>query len=110
MEKTTLISFHSIEKLGVSLEELYSEKVQLLVHLTNSKHEYTLVLIGRDKEADFLLSSWTGNYYVRSSKGMNRQKYTSLKGIENAVKNLVKKHICDTSIVSFSVSNEINFF
>lgn len=106
----TIITFHKIKSLGISLDELYSEKMQLRVHLTDSKHEYTLVLIGRDKEPDFLLSSWSGNYYVRSSKGMNRQKYTSLKGIEKAVLNLVKKHICDTSIISYSLSTEINQF
>jgi hypothetical protein len=106
----TLTTFHKIKSLGISLEELYSEKMQLRVHLTNSKHEYTLVLIGRDKEADFLLSSWAGNYYARSNKGMNRQKYTSLKGIENAVLNLVKKYICDTSAVYYSLSSEINIF
>jgi cystathionine beta-lyase family protein involved in aluminum resistance len=105
-----ITTFHKIKILGISLEELYSEKMQVRVHLTNSKHEYTLVLIGRDKEADFLLSSWSGNYYVRSNKGMNRQKYTSLKGIENAVLNLVKKHICDTSVVSYSLSSEIYLF
>jgi len=106
----TINTFHNIKNLGISLEELYSEKMQLRVHLTNSKHEYTLVLVGRDKEADFLLSSFSGNYFVRSSKGMNRQKYTSLKGIENAVLNLVRKYICDTSVVSYSLSNEINPF
>lgn len=103
-----ITTFHSIKKLGITLDELYKEKMQLRVHLTNSKHEYTLVLIGRDKEPDFLLSSWGANFYVRSNKGMNRQKYTSLKGIEKAVENLVKKHICNTSQISYSLSNEIN--
>jgi len=105
-----ITTYHNIKSLGISLEELYTEKMQLRVHLTDSKHEYTLVLVGRDKEADFLLSSFSGNYFVRSAKGMNRQKYTSLKGIENAVLNLVRKYICDTSVVSYSLSNEINPF
>ena len=104
------ISFHNIKKLNISLEELYSEKMQIRINLTGSKYEYTLVLIGRDKEPDFLVSSWSGNYYVRTNKGMNRKKYTSLTGIDKAVKNLVKKHICENSVVSYSLSDEINPF
>ena len=63
--------YNTLQKTGVTIEQLYNEQKQIRVHLN---HLYTLVLIGRDKEPDFLLSSFSGNYYVRSNKGTNLQK------------------------------------
>lgn len=97
----------TLKQYNVTIEQLYNEQKQIRVHLN---HLYTLVLIGRDKEPDFLLSSFSGNYYVRSNKGMNRQRYTTLKGIEKAIKNLVNKSICFEGEIMFSISNEINIF
>ena len=99
--------YNTLQKTGVTIEQLYNEQKQIRVHLN---HVYTLVLMGRDKEPDFLLSSFSGNYYVRSNKGMNRQKYTTLKGIEKAIKNLVNKSICFEGKIMFSISDEINIF
>ena len=99
--------YNTLQKTSVTIEQLYNEKKQIRVHLN---HLYTLILIGRDKEPDFLLSSFSGNYYVRSNKGINRQKYTTLKGIEKAIKNLVNKSICFEGEIMFSVSDEINMF
>ena len=99
--------YNTLQKTGVTIEQLYNEQKQIRVHLN---HVYTLVLMGRDKEPDFLLSSFSGNYYVRSNKGMNRQKYTTLKGIEKAIKNLVNKSICFEGNIMFSISDEINIF
>ena len=99
--------YNTLQKTGVTIEQLYNEQKQIRVHLN---HLYTLVLIGRDKEPDFLLSSFSGNYYVRSNKGMNRQKYTTLKGIEKAIENLVNKSICFEGKIMFSISDEINMF
>jgi hypothetical protein len=103
-------SHHNIKDLGITIEQLYNEQKQINVHLSDKNHIYTLVLVGRDKEPDFLLSSFIGNYYVRSAKGMNRQKYTTLKGIQKAVLNLISKNIDSDGVVSFSVSDEINPF
>jgi len=105
-----MVTTHKIKNLGVTLEQLYNEEKQISVHLSDKPYIYTLVLVGRDKEPDFLLSSFVANYYVRSSKGMNRQKYTTLAGIESAVKNLIEKNINTNGIVSFSVWDEINPF
>ena len=99
--------YSTLQKTGVTIEQLYNQQKQIRVHLN---HLYTLVLIGRDEEPDFLLSSFSGNYYVRSNKGMNRQKYTTLKGIEKAIKNLVNKSICFEGEIMFSISDEINMF
>lgn len=105
-----LVSKHNIKDLGVTLEQLYNEEKQINVHLTDKNHIYTLVLIGRDKTPDFLLSSFIGNYYVRSAKGINRQKYTSLNGIQRAVKNLINKNINSEGVISFSLSDEISYY
>ena len=103
-------SHHKIKDLKVTIEQLYNEDKQLRVHLTSSKHIYTLVLVGRDKEPDFLLSSWSGNYYCRSNYGINRKKYSSLKGIENAVVRLVNKNIDDVSRISYSIGDSVDIF
>jgi hypothetical protein len=105
-----MYSHHKIKDCKVTLEQLYSQDKQIKVHLSDKNHVYTLVLVGRDNEPDFLLSSFIGNYYVRSNKGMNRQKYTSLQGVENAVKRLINKNINTNGVISFSISNEINPF
>jgi len=104
------ISYHNIEKTGVTLDQLYNQEKQIRVHLTDNKYWYTLIVMGRDKEPDFMLSSFAGNYYCRSKNGMNRIKYTSLKGVQKAVKRLVGKNIDDDCIISYSISNEIDLF
>jgi hypothetical protein len=100
----------TIKSLGVTLEQLYNEEKQIIVHLSDKDHVYTLVLVGRDKTPDFLLSSFRGNYYCRTNKGMNRQKYTSLKGVEIAVKKLIKNRVNTEGKITFSLSNEIHYF
>ena len=99
-----------IKDLGITIEQLYNQEKQIRVHFSDKEHPYTLVLVGRDKTPDFLLSSFIGNYYVRSNKGMNRQKYTTLLGIEKAIKNLINKNICTNGTITFSLSDEINPF
>ena len=104
------ISKHNIKDLDITLEQLYNEEKQINVHLSGKNHSFVLMLIGRDKTPDFCLSSWTYNIYIRSSKGMNRQKYTSLNGIQKAVERLVNKNIDSDCVISYSVSNEIHYF
>lgn len=67
-----------IKDTGVTLEELYNSEKQLRVHFTHinflsfTNLEYTLVMIGRDEEPDFMLSSFAGNFFIRSIKGRNK--------------------------------------
>jgi hypothetical protein len=100
----------TIKNLGVTLEQLYNEEKQIKIHLSDKDHVYTLILVGRDKTPDFLLSSFKGNYYVRTKKGMNRQKYTSLRGIETAVKKLISSKVNTKGQITFSLSNDISYF
>lgn len=100
-----------IKNLGVTLEQLYNEDKQLLIHIKGNPNAYTLVMKGRDKEPDFMLSSFSGNFYTRSNKGLNRQRYASLQGVENAVKRKVNKDIEGTETdISFSINSSIDIF
>jgi hypothetical protein len=99
----------NIKNLGISINDLYSEKKQINVHLSDKIQVYTLVLVGRDKTPDFLLSSFSANYYVRSNKGMNRQKYNSIATIQATVKRLINKNIDTKGEIKFSLNNEINY-
>lgn len=103
------ISYHNIKDLNVTLEQLYNEEKQINIHLSGKNHNFVLILVGRDKTPDFCVSSWTYNIYLRSLKGMNRQRYTSLNGIQKAVERLVKKLDSDC-IISYSLSNEVHYF
>jgi hypothetical protein len=100
----------TIKNLGITLEQLYNEEKQINVHLSDKSYVFHLVLVGRDKEPDFMLSSFGANLFCRSNKGTNRQKYTSLKGIETAVKRLISNKVDTNGTITFSLSNEIYNF
>jgi hypothetical protein len=100
----------TIKSLGITLEQLYNEEKQIQIHFSDKDFICTLVLVGRDKTPDFLLSSFKGNFYCRSNKGMNREKYTTLKGIEKAVKKLISSKVDTKGQITFSLSNDISYF
>jgi hypothetical protein len=101
------ISQHKISSLKVTLDELYKEQKQIIVHLTDKNYVFNLVLVGKDKTPDFCLSSFKANMYTRSAKGMNRQKYTTLKGVQEAVQRLIDKKVNTKGIISYSLSDEV---
>ena len=100
----------TIKSLGITLEQLYNEEKQIQIHFSDKDFICTLVLVGRDKTPDFLLSSFKGNFYCRTNKGMNREKYTTLKGIEKAVKKLISSKVDTKGQITFSLSNDISYF
>ena len=101
------ISYHNLKDTKVSLDQLYNEQKQINVHLTNNENVYTLVLVGRDKEPDFMLSSFRGNFFCRSNFGLNRKKYKSIEGIQKAVQRLVNSRLDSDCVVSFTVRDEV---
>lgn len=103
----TKTTFHSIKKLGVTIEQLYSEQKQINVHLSDLPHVFSLCLVGYDNEPDFKLSSFTANLWTRSNKGVNRQKYNSLQGIQKAVERLIKSKIDTLGVISYSLSDDV---
>ena len=50
-----------------------------------------IVLTGSDKTLDCKISSFAYNFYFRTQNGENRKAYTTIKGLEKAVKNISKK-------------------
>jgi hypothetical protein len=100
----------TIKSLGITVEQLYNEEKQIQIHFSDKDFICTLVLVGRDKTPDFLLSSFKGNFYCRTNKGMNREKYTTLKGIEKAVKKLISSKVDTKGQITFSLSNDISYF
>jgi hypothetical protein len=100
----------TIKSLGITLEQLYNEEKQIVVLLSDKNYAISLILVGRDKTPDFCLSSFSGNFYCRTNKGMNRQKYTSLRGIETAVKRLIKSKIDTNGQITFCVRDEVFYY
>lgn len=89
------------------LEDLYNGKKQINVHLSDKPYVFHLVLLGRDNEPDFMLSSFGANLWCRSNKGINRQKYASLRGIKIATKKLIKKKIETNGKIKFSITDTV---
>lgn len=110
MNTQTLITQSKIKNLGVTLESLYNREKQINVHFSDTPHVFNLVLIGRDGEPDFCLSSFGANIYARTDKGYNRQKYTSLEGIQKAVEKLAAKKLIYSGAVSYSLSDDVYTF
>lgn len=100
----------NLKETTVNLDQLYNEEKQVRIRVEDSKNEYTLVMIGRDKEPDFMLSSFRGNIFCRTNFGISRKKYSSLNSVERAVKNLVRKKLGYEGKITFSISEEINPF
>ena len=92
------------------LENLYSGKKQINIHLSDKPYIFHLVLLGRDNEPDFMLSSFGANLWCRSNKGINRQKYTSLGGIKTAAKRLIKNKIKTNGKIKFSITDTVYSF
>ena len=68
------------------LEELYAGKKYLTIRFTGSKYQYNLLLLGRDKEPDCYITSFSANFYMRTLYGETRKKYTTYKGMLKAVR------------------------
>jgi hypothetical protein len=92
------------------LTELYNGTKQINIHLSDKPYVFHLVLLGRDKEPDFKISSFGANLWARTNKGINRQKYNSIVGIKKAVKTLIKNKVETEGRITFSISNEVYTF
>lgn len=103
-------TYHNIKDLNISLDDLYNQKQQLRVHLTDNKYMFSVVLIGRDNEADCLISSFSANFYFRTQNGMNRKKYKTISNLQNAINKSINKNLDSIGVISFSLSDDINLF
>jgi hypothetical protein len=100
----------SIARLNISIEDLYAEKKQIRVHVQlerNRTPEFSVILIGRDKQPDCKISSWGENIWFRTSQGQNRKQYSSIQSLQKAIINAVKAYY-SCSDVMFTLSDEID--
>lgn len=98
----------SLTKLPITIEELYSEKKQINVHLSDKLYTFDVILKGRDNEPDCKISSWGANLWFRTLNGQNRKRYSSLKTLETAILNLVNKYVDFKGEITFSLSDSIS--
>ncbi len=84
-------------KINVSLESAYNarrtnDEIQVQAKFAEHPAEFGVVLMGSDDTPDCKISSFSANIWFRTPKGENRQKYTSYKGLEQAIKRRAKQY------------------
>lgn len=69
---------------------VYKASIQLISN--GSKQELTLNLRDRNGKPDCCISSYEKNLFIRTSKGLNYQKYSSLGHLRNSCKTKLLEH------------------
>jgi len=111
---------NKLTSLGITLDELYNGKAQIIIHLADKPHQYHVVLVDRSGNPDCKISSWTANYWVRTrmglaydkywertNKGLAYQKYLSLSTLQSALVRLVADKVETVGDIKFSLSEEV---
>jgi len=98
---------NSIKSLGVSLEDLYEGKSQVLIKLSDKPYEFHVVLKDRNG-IDCKVSSWGANLWLRTNKGMKYEKYSSIATLQSALVRLVKTKVATEGDITFDVTNEVS--
>ncbi len=96
--------------LGVTLNELYAEKKQINVHLSDKPFVFTVILKNRLGEYDCKISSFGANLWFRTNKGVKAKQYKTISDLENDILKSVKDTVDFEGTVSFSLSDEIYHF
>lgn len=99
---------NSLKSLGVSLEDLYNPDVkkQIVIHLSDKSHDYNVILTNFLDKPDCKLSSFFGNFWTRTNKGINYEKYKTLGTLQAAIVNEVKRKINTNGDISFSITED----
>ena len=105
----TIITNHSLKALDISLEDLYLANKQLIIHLSNSVYTFTVSLKDRNGITDCKVSSFVGNIWLRTNRGMESKEYKTIGTLESALKRLIRHKVDNDSIISFSLSDEISY-
>ncbi len=101
---------HSIKELGVTLEQLYKGEQQINIHLSNKPWTFHVVMVDR-KGVDCKISSFGANLWARTNKGLEMEKYKSIKGLQTALNKLIKEKVdTDNSLIQYSLSSEVYTF
>jgi len=68
----------NIKDLGVTLGDLYDNKSQITLHLSDKPYVFTIILKGLDQKVDCKISSFGANLWTRTKAGMEYRKYKRL--------------------------------
>ena len=109
MKESKIYTFANIKDLDISLDDLYSNKKQINIHFSNSFYVYRLILADRSKRPDCKISSFGANFWSRTNKGVNFEKYKNIATLQTAVKKQLKNKVLNVGEIRFSLSSEISF-
>ena len=112
---------NSIKELGVTLEELYGGEKQINIHFSNKPFIFHVVMSGRPKynpkenkfapTVDCKISSFGANLWMRTTKGVNAEKYNSVAALQRALNVLIKSKVeTNGSVIQYSLSGEVFTF
>jgi len=107
MKDSKIYTFANIKDLNISLEDLYSNKKQINIHFSNSFYAYRLILSDISKKPDCKISSFGANFWTRTNKGVNFEKYKNIGTLQTSIKKLIKSKLRDIEEIRFSLSDEI---
>ena len=105
----TITTNHKLKDLDISLADLYSEKKQLIIHLSNSIYTFTVSLKDRNGITDCKTSSFVGNIWLRTNRGTESREYKTLGTLESALKRLIKTNVNNNGVISFSLTDQISY-
>ena len=98
---------NSIKSLGISLEDLYDGKSQLIIKLSDKPYEFHVVLKDRNG-VDCKISSWGANLWARTNKGLKYEKYSSIATLQTAIVRLIRTKVATEGDITFDLSNEVS--
>lgn len=100
----------NLKDLNITIEQLYNEDKQILIN--TNKGNFTLVMMGREyfkRKPDCMLSSFKNNLYIRTNKGMNKEKYKTLASLQTEIKKLINNKTT-LEFKGFELNNTIDIF
>jgi hypothetical protein len=98
----------NLKDLNVPLEDLYlALDKQIIIHLSDKPYTFHVVLRGRDNNPDCKISSFGANLFMRTNKGVNSEKYTSLSTLQTSLVKLIKNKVETSGSISFSISKDV---
>lgn len=92
----------------ITLEDLYGEKKQIRIHLSDKDYTFSVILKNRQGEYDCKISSFDANLWFRTKTGTTAKKYSSLKVLQNDLIRAINVYVETSGTISFSLSNEID--
>ena len=107
MKTSKIYTFANIKDLNISLSDLYENKKQINIHLSDNIDVFTLILSDYNKNPDCKISSFGANFWSRTNKGVNYQKYKNIGTLQTAIKKLINSKLLKVGEIRFSLSDEI---